>query len=500
MKILLAGFEQETNSFSPVTTDESRFTSGPICGYGWDFVEKERGKQAAVAAFIDAIEAHGDTLIPVLNYFSVSGGPVERQVADRFITEVCRAYDAEKPDGLFFAFHSGMALTDHGDAVGFVLEQIRKHVGPEVLITMSSDLHANITPKIFANANYVAGYQTYPHEDYYGTGARAAKFAYMLFEKKPVYQAMLRLPMVIPAESYDTLRGPFADLVNEGHKCVDDGKILDFSFYMMQPWLNIEEGGTSVIVTASDKATAEKYVKYFADKLFALRKVLDVKLYTLDETIDAAIANDDGTPVILVDSADSQGAGSEADSTEVLRRLVERNFPVKAALHIHDEVAAAQAFEVGVGNEADFTLGGKYDTVFQRPYTVHAYVKSLFDGNWVLEGPAGKGNPYKSGKTAVLQIGNIDLIVFTWMGRNSDPQLYRAFGVEPTMNKLVLIKSASQYKVAYERFTKHFYPTDTPGASSANLKAMPFDKISHPFWPFDNVESYDGTFYYNRAY
>ncbi len=66
------------------------------------------------------------------------------------------------------------------------------------------------------------------------------------------------------------------------------------------------------------------------------------------------------------------------------------------------------------------------------------------------------------------------------------------------MYRLVIVKSATQYKTAYRKFTTLFYPADTPGASSANLTALPFDKLPHPFWPFDDVECFDKTVLFAR--
>ena len=102
------------------------------------------------------------------------------------------------------------------------------------------------------------------------------------------------------------------------------------------------------------------------------------------------------------------------------------------------------------------------------------------------------------GRSCVLQIGNVDLIVFTAMRNTSDPANYRSFGVEPSFYRMVTVKSATQYKEPYSLFSNLFYPTDTPGGSSANLLALPFEHLPRPFWPFDRIDTFDDTAVFAR--
>lgn len=489
MKIMIAGFLQETNSFSPVICTRKFFNVFPS-GKGEEILANNKNMPTAICGMLDVINKHGDEAIPVIDLIANSSGLVSRDVADEFIDNIIESYKAYKPEVILLSLHGATQLTDHEDGCGFILEEIRKAVGDSTIIAASTDLHANVTKKMLNNANIITGYQTYPHEDYFSTGARAAKLAYKLLNNEKITQACIRVPMIVPAESYDTINGDFAKLIAEVRQCLAERRILDFSIYMMQPWLNVSDAGSSVLITAEDEETAAEYARYFSKKLFAIRKKLTIKLWSVDEIIDIAHANKDDMPVILVDSADSPNAGSAGDSSFVLRKLIERKCTLKTAICINDIPAVDKAFAIGVGGEGEFTLGATMDSIFQSPFTVHAYVKSLHDGNYILEGPAGRGKKQHAGKTAVLQAGNIDIVVFTRMAFSSDPQIYRAFGIEPSLYRLVMVKSATQYKTPYSKFSTLFYPADTPGASSANLTALPFDKLPRPFWPFDDYETF----------
>ena len=152
---------------------------------------------------------------------------------------------------------------------------------------------------------------------------------------------------------------------------------------------------------------------------------------------------------------------------------------------------------MGVGNKGDFSLGGTREPRFQKATKVHAYVKSLHDG--IYYNTFSQGLLQNTGKSAVLQVGNIDIVVYTKMQNSSDPQCFRAFGIEPSMYRLALVKSATQYKEAYSKFSTLFYPTDTPGSSTANLASLPFQRLPRPFYPLDEIDSFDDRVTYVRG-
>ncbi|NGP44441.1 hypothetical protein G4V62_05525 [Bacillaceae bacterium SIJ1] len=117
---------------------------------------------------------------------------------------------------------------------------------------------------------------------------------------------------------------------------------------------------------------------------------------------------------------------------------------------------------------------------------VEAYVKSLHDGTFIQEGPAGRGIVNHNGLSAVLQIGYIDLLVSHHIFGNGDPQLYRACGIEPTLYKLIVDKACTSFRAAYQRFTRLIYEADTPGAAKVHLESLPFKKIPRTMYPFSS--------------
>ena len=482
MKIIIGGFAEETNSFSlPVGRERViRYRGEDVFGF------------AAFRGIADVLKEKGWDFVPACSHELGAAGTMADEIAEDFLDEFLADLDANQPfDGIFMYIHGGMQFAGHDDGCGYLLKRIREHVGPEPVIAVSSDMHGNLTPESMKYLNVATAMQHYPHTDLYEIGVRAARQGIMIMEGKPLAQALVRIPMIVPAEGYNSEFGPFKEQVLDyGHTLVQKGTILDFSVYQMQPWLDTGAAGSGVLVSAKDQDTAAACAKELARRLFRIRAQMKVDLYDIDAVFDAARANTTGKTVILVDSADSSNAGASADSSFVLERYLDRHETMKMCMHISDRTAAERAWELGVGTEDDFDLGGYYEPLFHHPLRVRAYVKALYDGDYLL---SDKKWMMHVGKSAVLQAGNVDIVLHTRMRVTSDTRCYRAFGIEPSQYDIAVVKSANDYKAYYREFTDLFYPTDTPGAASANLKAMPFQRIPRPFYPFDDIEDFDDT-------
>jgi len=266
--------------------------------------------------------------------------------------------------------------------------------------------------------------------------------------------------------------------------------LLDFSIYQMQPWLDVPSGNSAAVAIAIDPRVAAAQAKDLAARLYAARHGFTTNLHTIDQVIDKAEAPETARPVILVDSADSCNAGAPGDSMAVAARLLARGSTVRAAVVVNDTPAARRAHELGVGSTARFTIGATRDPQAVR-VEVDAYVKSLHDGVFTQEGPAGRGLVNRIGRTAVLSVGNLDIVVCEWMAGNGDPQLFRAFGVEPTLYDLVGVKANTSFRAAYTAFAGEICEADTPGAAAPSIEQLAFQRLPKTLYPWTDTDTID---------
>jgi len=69
-----------------------------------------------------------------------------------------------------------------------------------------------------------------------------------------------------------------------------------------------------------------------------------------------------------------------------------------------------------------------------------------------------------------------------------NPELYRSQGVEPMEKKIVIVKSPANFRAEYATLAVKMILVDTPGVSSANLRNLPYRRVSRPIYPLDEAE------------
>lgn len=487
-KILVCEFHQESNAFSPFITDEKDLELD--CAYEGDDIEKYcLNTPRAIKGICDAVKDSGAVPVFSVSIFLQSGGILKESILKDFVKKVCgKITETKDLDGAFVSLHGATQSEETDDVCGYILENIRK-VLPDGVISASLDLHANVTEKMAENADILCGYNTYPHSDFYETGYRAGSLGMRKLSGENLKLVRTEIPMIVPASGYSTLSGGFAEIFSAAHKDIENGLIEDFSLFQMQPWMDVGIGASAVLAIGKNTDTAKNTVMTAAEKLYSLRDSFIPKLYSIDEVIKIAEENRSGRPIILCDSSDSTNAGAAGDSPKVLERLIDLKSKISFAMFLDDEPAAEKAFKLGVGETAEFSLGATKDKVHSRRMTVTATVRSLHDGIFKQEGPAGKGLIRNIGKTAVLSVGNKDILVCSKVSGNGDPQLFRHFGIEPDFYDLVCVKACTSFKAAYSSIGD-IYPTDTPGAAAVDLSRLDYKKLPKSFYPFTHLDGY----------
>ena len=358
-RILICEFHEETDTFNPEIAQLISFDSG-IHAEGEELLLKHRSIPSLFHGIVDAVEEAGGEVVPGISLYSGSAGVVADDVYNLLIERTDHYLkNSGELDGVFLSLHGATVTESINDACGNYIEHIRNIIGRDKVIAAGFDLHANITDRILENADAVCLYQTYPHVDFYETGYRAGKMGMRIIAGEPVVMAATTLPVLVPPSGFTSLESPFKEVIDYGNSLIKDGKILDYSASYVQPWLDIDEIGSTVVVLAEDGDTACRYADDIAEKLFAIKDDCWPDMMSVDEIIDLAEAKETKKPVILADPADSPNGGAVGDSIVVAFRLFERGSTLKAGMFVKDPETVEQAFSVGVGNTALFRIGGK---------------------------------------------------------------------------------------------------------------------------------------------
>ncbi|CAG7618376.1 M81 family metallopeptidase [Paenibacillus allorhizosphaerae] len=494
MKVLVGGIIQESNTFSPMRSTMENFRRHHLV-MGDDMLAMRTENE--IKGFLQAASEQGVGVIPTFSANAVSSGVFKDTALSELLGMVeAHLQSASRYDGVYFALHGAMAAEGCDDVEGELIERIRSHIGKAIPLVVSLDLHANVTRRMVNGVDGLVGFRTYPHTDFVETGYRSAQllFSIMRKELRPC-SAFRKLPMIVPAENSQTSSGPFADLWKEAENGEAEGHSVVTSLFPVQPWLDVEEMGISVVVVGKEPEHAEREADRMAELFWQKRREFEIELFQVKEIAERALQSreEDGLnryPYIISDSSDSPGAGATGDSNFVLRELLELGVHNRLAclLTMVDAPAVAKAIEAGVGCSVTMEVGYTLNPnrAHGKPVQLTGTVRKIGDGRFQLQGGYAKHTTAHMGRCVVLDIGNVSLLITEKPTFTGDPAMYRSMGLEPSKADIVLVKSANQFRADYERLSDRIFILDTPGCSPANVRRLPYSKLPRPFYPFDD--------------
>ena len=489
-RVLICELHQESDTFNPIVMDLPEFEHTRYAE-GADFFARIAPLKCAAQGMREVVEAFGGEAVPGISLYGESGGRISAEVYRLFLSRVADyVRQSGRPDGVFCSMHGATCAVGTDDVCGDFFTRLRAMVGEDAVLSASFDLHGNITEPVLRNLDFVCGYQTYPHMDFYETRRRAATLGMRKLSGEKLSMASVILPVMTPPSGFTTLEGAFRDVVALGHEAVKCGDLADFTVFNVQPWLDVADIGSTVIAVGPDAGKAKAAADRMAALFFERKDEMWPDMMSIDEILDRAEDPAVPKPVILADAADSPNGGAVGDSVAPALRAFERGSQLKLGMFVKDPEAVEEAFRVGVGNSAVFTIGGKFTPGMPGPLKATGRVLSLHDGEFTQEGPANRGLVQQIGRAAVVRIRHMDLLLCGAPHASGDPQLLRHFGIEPTLYDLIVVKANTSFRVPYGKFAGEICFADTPGAGASNLKRLPFTRLPHPFYPFDLPADY----------
>ena len=496
MRIAIGQLWQETNTFNPLPTTRQHFEEFGVLR-GPELIERMADTNE-LGGFIQSLRTWPERpeILGLARLPAWPGGAATAEtftwLRDVLLEELRRNVPV---DGVLLALHGAMVAEGHPDVEGDILQAIRKVIGDHVPLVATLDLHANITFTMVEQANALVLYHTAPHVDVFETGQRGARvLRRILVHGVRPGTAFQKLPLVVPAERANT-QDPASishDFRLQLEELERDPRILSAGLATVQPWLDIPELGSSVIVV-SDGSDGGK-LAYSACAKLALnvwqrRRDYLPELVPLADGVRQAHENQEGL-VVLSDSADSTTSGAPGDSTWVLRELLRYDWPRPAVVALVAPEVVMEAQTLGVDSVWTGFLGGKRDSRFSQPLTVTARVANLFHARFVMSGHLARNLAIDMGPSAVLQCGNVFMILTSRSGPHFAPQLFQTAGMNPFAAGVLVAKSPCGFRAAYADRAKKIIVVKAPGCAPSDFWNYPFHNIPRPLWPWDEIASW----------
>jgi len=310
------------------------------------------------------------------------------------------------------------------------------------------------------------GYRTYPHVDMAQTGQKAVRLLYEIVThglRPRIY--WISIPLLAPPQSATTDQPPVKDIVERLDRDLPSDVVLSSSFFCVQPWLDMKEVSSSLVVVArSENADVPATLRDIAGELWNRRSEFHVDWIAPDQLVPQVRA-EKSRPVIVSEAFDATAGGAPGDHPGLLSTLLPHREQLSACLFMVDDEAAGQAHQIGLGNVFRGLLGAKRDKRFGSPLMVEARIRYLSDGTFVFKGPVFTGRKAEMGPSAVLEIGRLKVVVASRPVFVIDPELYRSQQIEPREQDVVAVKSPTLFRPGYASMLGHVLHLDLPGRS-----------------------------------
>jgi microcystin degradation protein MlrC len=488
--VAVVDLEQETNAFSPVKTTLKDFQARDL-HYGADMIAPSLEQRDQVAGFLKAIEDYGKgniTVVPIMAAKAASGGPIEKDVYNRFKNEIMtRLRSAGKLDGIYLSLHGSMGVEGLVDPEGDLLQAVRDQFGDRIPVGTSYDQHANMTEKKATLATFIVGYKTNPHRDFFNTGYTSGKIMArtLLGEIHPT-MVVDKLRLLRGGGTMMDFLPPMDSIFSRMREMEKSPSVLSVSNFLVHPFLDEPElGWSTVAVTDNDPELANRLADEIADLDWSVRgyKVTQ-KILSPSEAVKAArdswLERLLGT-TMFCDLSDTVGTGSPGENTWILKALAEEGPDLISYVTVRDAAVVQQLWDTPLNQEVTVTVGGKLEKVYNRPYT--------FNGQLIFRGE-GKDGSKSSGRVVVIRNRGTHLIVTEEAPNTYFPSFFTSLGLDLMKADVVVAKNLFPFRIRFLQYNRKTFNVVSAGTTNIDVFQIDYKNITRPIYPLDEVESW----------
>ncbi|MBI5258381.1 MAG: M81 family metallopeptidase [Burkholderiales bacterium] len=493
MRIFVAGFQHETNTFAPSKADWAAFERGssyPAFSRGTAMLDLIGPSSLPMAGFLAEARARGWTPVPSVWAGATPSAPVTEDAFERISAALLQdLHAAGRVDAVFLDLH-GAAVAEHlDDAEGELLARVRAVVGPTLPLVATLDLHANLSERMLALADAFAVYRTYPHVDMVQAGQRAAgMLARRLAPGAPRWHTRhRRLPFLLPLNTQCTLMAPATEVMQRLAE-LQAAHGVELELAMGFPAADIADCGPVVFGHGADAQAVQQAVDALHDEVVARRAEWALHWLAPREAVREALRLAEGAtqPVVIADTQDNPGAGGDSNTTGLLHALLAegagRRFPGRVALGLlFDPDAAQAACAAGVGAQLSLSLGrsvAAYDgTPTDAPVQAEVTVMATSDGIVPLHGPMTAGGTARLGPCARVDVQGVQVLLASAKAQMLDLDLCRFLGVEPVKMAIIVVKSSVHFRAAFAPVAAHILVAKAPGPMAADPADLPWTRL-----------------------
>lgn len=493
-KWVIARFQHETNTFSPIPTPLEAFN--PY--WGKDAFLDQQHARTAMGAFIQIAQQEQVEIITPVCAFSNPSGTVDANAYEQICNSILEAVK-QGCDAVLLDLHGAMVSEFSVDGEGDLLKRI-KSIAPNTPIAVALDLHANVTPAMIENSDVMVSFKTYPHIDMFETGLHAgALLRDKLLGKIQPRLIYRQIPLLSHTLRSNTNEGAMQAAVQSAIDLEKTPGILGISILAGFSLADFQDAGMSVIVIADQGVLdAVNRGNQIANQL--QEQILSQADGFIYESIPIAVSLQKASeltklrtpgPVLLLDHSDNVMSGGPCDTTDILESALEYGLDNIAAGPFADPETAQKLIQIGLNKTTEIELGNKSGWTYRghckNPLKLTGTVKAISDGKIKVTGPIFNGSILNMGPSVLFETDKAQIVISSERVEPYDIAVMTSLGIDLSSKTYVLLKSRMYCRPVFFPLSKGFVECDSDhgGPTSSNYAWFDIRHIRRPIYPLD---------------
>jgi microcystin degradation protein MlrC len=478
-RLAVARFWFEGNAFSPAPTTLDSFrhrewVAGPAA------LAAARDTETELGGVVEFATVRTDWHVTVLRCASANpAGPIEELVFEAILAEIVDGLSQARWDGVYLSLHGAAITTERAAPDLDLVRAVRTAVG-NVPLVASFDLHGNMNAELVTLLDFASAYRTYPHVDMRETASRVLTQldAIVSGHSRP-RGALVKTGILLPSFNMRTSAGPMAEIMAEA-AAATTSPVLDVSVFGGFPYADTRECGATVMAYAEEHEWAARNAAVrTAEAILGRRNAFRVSIPGPNQALREAVKCQGGL-VAVTEPADNPLSGGCADTPGLFRALLDLHMRPDGQVvfaFFADAESVERCIAAGIGSSLDLELGARTSRDFGAKVPVQARVLRATDGRFRNRGPMEFGMQVDLGRTVVIKVAGIDVILTSRCQPANDPAFFDIHGIDLTSTRLLCVKAKNHFRAAFESICDRIIDCDSPGPAAADLANLPFRNI-----------------------
>jgi microcystin degradation protein MlrC len=221
-----------------------------------------------------------------------------------------------------------------------------------------------------------------------------------------------------------------------------------------------------------------------------MRERFSIRLTSLEDATAMALKagkDPSAQALLFADVADNPGGGGRGNTPFILRAFHEAGVEgVVFGIH-NDPPLAAAAHAAGKGATIRAVFNSAETQEFSGRFEADAVVEALSDGEIVGRRGIYAGRSVSLGKTALLRLGGIRVVVVSLRKQCAEPAMLEHLGIDLRAVRSLVVKSRGHFRAGFDDIFPRdaIIEVDVPGLTAVVLTRVPYRNIQRPIWPLD---------------